>query len=98
MGEVASRLADRIVLTSANPRSENPQAIIDAVRRVIGIAHEVEPARARAIAAAIRAAQPSDVVLIAGKGHETYQEIAGRRLPFSDVVVAEQSLAAWRHE
>ena len=98
MGEVASRLADRVVLTSDNPRSENPMAIIDAIRSGVSIVHEVEPDRARAIAAAIRAAQPCDVVLIAGKGHETYQEIAGRRLPFSDVVVAEQSLAAWGHE
>jgi len=98
MGEVASRLADRIVLTSDNPRSENPQAIIEAIRSGVDIAHEVEPDRARAIAAAIRGAQPSDVVLVAGKGHETYQEIAGRRLPFSDVVVAEQALAAWGRE
>jgi len=98
MGEVASRLADRIVLTSDNPRSENPQAIIDAIRSGVSIAHDVEPDRARAIAAAIRSAQRSDVVLVAGKGHETYQEIAGRRLPFSDIVVAEQSLAAWRQE
>jgi UDP-N-acetylmuramyl tripeptide synthase len=98
MGEVASRLADRIVLTSDNPRSENPLAIIDSIRSGVSVAHEVEPDRARAIAGAIRAAQPSDVILIAGKGHETYQEIAGRRLPFSDVVVAEQSLAAWGRE
>ncbi len=95
MGEVASRLADRIVLTSDNPRSEDPLAIIESIRSGVGIAHEVEPDRARAIAAAVRGAQPGDVVLVAGKGHETYQEVAGRRQPFSDVVVAEQSLAAW---
>ena len=95
MGEVASRLADRIVLTSDNPRSENALAIIEAIRSGVGIAHDVEPDRARAIAAAIRDSKPGDVVLIAGKGHETYQEIAGRRLPFSDVIVAEQSIAAW---
>ena len=98
MGEIASRLSDRIVLTSDNPRGENPLAIIDAIRSGVSIAHEVEPDRARAIAAAIRGAQPCDVVLIAGKGHETYQEIAGRRLPFSDVVVSEQSIAAWGQE
>ena len=95
MGEVASRLADRVVLTSDNPRSENALAIIEAIRSGVSIAHEVEPDRARAIAAAVRDSKPGDVVLIAGKGHETYQEIAGRRLPFSDVVVAEQSIAAW---
>ncbi len=95
MGEVASRLADRIVLTSDNPRDEQPSAIIAEIRSGVSIAHDVEPDRAKAIAAAIRGARPGDVVLIAGKGHETYQEIAGRRLPFSDVVVAEQSIAAW---
>ena len=95
MGEVASRLADRIVLTSDNPRSENPMAIIDAIRSGVTISCEAEPDRAKAIAAAIRGAQRCDVVLVAGKGHETYQEISGRRLPFSDVVVSEQSLAAW---
>lgn len=95
MGEIASRLSDRIVLTSDNPRSENPLAIIDAIRSGIGTAHEVEPDRARAIAGAIQNANPGDVVLIAGKGHENYQEIAGKRLPFSDVVIAERSIAAW---
>ena len=95
MGEVASRLADRIVLTSDNPRSEDPLAIIAAIRSGVSIPHEAEPDRAKAIAAAIRSARDCDVVLVAGKGHETYQEIAGRRLPFSDVVVSEQSLAAW---
>jgi UDP-N-acetylmuramoyl-L-alanyl-D-glutamate--2,6-diaminopimelate ligase len=95
MGEVASRLADRIVVTSDNPRSEDPAAIIEAIRAGVSIAHESEPDRAKAIAAAIRNAKAGDVVLIAGKGHETYQEIAGKRYPFSDVVVAEQSIAAW---
>lgn len=95
MGEVASRVADRIVITSDNPRNEDPAEIIDAIRAGVTIAHECEPDRARAIASAIRGARAGDVVLIAGKGHETFQEIGGRRLPFSDAVVAEQAIAAW---
>ena len=95
MGEIASRLADRVVITSDNPRNEDPAMIIEAIRAGVSIGHDVEPDRAKAIAAAIRNAKASDVVLIAGKGHETYQEIAGKRHPFSDVVVAEQSIAAW---
>jgi UDP-N-acetylmuramoyl-L-alanyl-D-glutamate--2,6-diaminopimelate ligase len=95
MGEVASRMADRIVLTSDNPRSEDPAAIIAAIRSGVGIEHSVEPDRAKAIVAAIRGARPGDVVLIAGKGHEAYQEVAGRRLPFSDLAIAGQALAAW---
>jgi UDP-N-acetylmuramoyl-L-alanyl-D-glutamate--2,6-diaminopimelate ligase len=92
MGAVVSRLADRAVVTSDNPRSEDPLKIIEAIRGGISGACEVEPDRARAIEAAIAAAADQDVVLIAGKGHETYQEIAGRRLQFSDVEVAREAL------
>lgn len=97
MGEIASRTADRIVITSDNPRNEDPAAIIEAIRSGVSIEHSVEPDRAKAIVTAIRGARPGDVVLIAGKGHETYQEIAGKRVPFSDLVVAGQSIAAWGH-
>jgi UDP-N-acetylmuramyl tripeptide synthase len=95
MGEVASRLADRIWLTSDNPRSEQPQAILAAIRAGVSAAHELEPDRAAAIARAIGRAAANDVVLIAGKGHERYQEVAGKRLPFSDVAAAESALARW---
>lgn len=95
MGTIASRLADRVVLTSDNPRSEDPRAIIEAIRAGVTIAHEVEPDRAQAIDSAIGAAVPGDVVLIAGKGHETYQEARGARQPFSDLEVAGRALAAW---
>ncbi|MEO8203513.1 MAG: UDP-N-acetylmuramoyl-L-alanyl-D-glutamate--2,6-diaminopimelate ligase [Betaproteobacteria bacterium] len=95
MGEIASRLADRVVITSDNPRNEPPEAIIEAIRAGVSIDHDVEPDRAKAIAMAIRGAGPGDVILIAGKGHETYQEVAGRRTPFSDVVVAGQAIATW---
>ncbi len=84
MGAVAARLADRLVVTSDNPRSEDPLAIISQIAQGIARAHEREPDRARAIAHALAAADPQDVVLIAGKGHESYQEIAGKRLAFSD--------------
>ena len=95
MGEVAARGADRVILTSDNPRSEDPQAIIDEIR-VAAPAAAVEPDRRRAIALAIGEASPRDVVLLAGKGHETYQEIGGSFHPFSDVKEAEAALAARR--
>ncbi|MGH8707911.1 MAG: glutamate ligase domain-containing protein, partial [Burkholderiales bacterium] len=82
---IVSRLADRIVLTSDNPRGEDPLAILRDIQAGIGVAHELEPDRARAIEAAVGGAAAADVVLVAGKGHETTQEIAGRRLPFSDL-------------
>ena len=88
MGAVARKLADRALVTSDNPRGEDPLKII----RDIGLP-EVEPDRAAAIERAIAQAEPNDVVLIAGKGHESYQEIAGRRLPFSDAAVARAAAA-----
>ena len=93
MGAAASALADRVVLTSDNPRSEAPQAIVDAIRRGVTGPCEVELDRGQAIAGAIAAADAADVVLLAGKGHEPYQEIAGRRLPFSDAAEAAAALA-----
>ena len=95
MGAVASRHADSIVVTSDNPRGEDPAAIIAEITAAIPVAHEAIEDRRTAIARAIASARPEDVVLIAGKGHETYQEIAGRRLPFSDVLEAEEALARW---
>jgi UDP-N-acetylmuramoyl-L-alanyl-D-glutamate--2,6-diaminopimelate ligase len=94
MGEVARRLADRVVLTSDNPRGEDPRAIIDAIAAGAKGACEIEPDRARAIAGAIGAAAAADVVLLGGKGHETSQEVRGVRLPFSDEAVAREALAA----
>ncbi|OZI40907.1 UDP-N-acetylmuramoyl-L-alanyl-D-glutamate--2,6-diaminopimelate ligase [Bordetella genomosp. 1] len=86
MGRIAAELADRIVVTSDNPRSESPQAIIDQV--LAGVPRSTRAVvlvdRARAILQTVWAAQADDVVLLAGKGHETYQEIAGQKLPFDD--------------
>ncbi len=104
MGAVAARLSDLVVLTSDNPRSEDPTRIIDEIVR--GLAPTPEPGapkrartpyvievdRRRAIEHAIRVAKPGDLVLIAGKGHETYQVIGDRTLPFSDVDVARGAL------
>jgi UDP-N-acetylmuramoyl-L-alanyl-D-glutamate--2,6-diaminopimelate ligase len=92
MGMVAARLSDVVIITSDNPRGEDPQAIVAAIREGVTGECVVELDRAKAIGAAIASADAADVVLIAGKGHEGYQEIAGRRLPFSDAAVASAAL------
>jgi len=92
MGEVATRRADATILTSDNPRDEAPQAIIADIARGAPDARTI-PDRAEAIRAALAEADARDVVLIAGKGHEPYQEISGRRLPFSDAECAAAALA-----
>ena len=95
MGEVAERLADRAVVTSDNPRSESAQSIIDAI--VGGMTRaEVEADRGAAIHRVIVEADEHEVILLAGKGHEPYQEIAGVRYPFSDVEQARAALALRR--
>ena len=93
MGAVAARLADQVLVTSDNPRSEDPMTIISQIEKGIDKPHQVEADRARAIEQAIAQAASDDVVLIAGKGHEDYQEIAGKRLPFSDALAAREALA-----
>jgi len=96
MGEAATRLADRAYLTSDNPRDEDPLAIIAEVRAgaTAGASLVVEPDRAAAIGLALGQAQPGDVVLIAGKGHETGQDMGGVASPFDDRAVARHLLAA----
>jgi UDP-N-acetylmuramoyl-L-alanyl-D-glutamate--2,6-diaminopimelate ligase len=98
MGEVATRLADDVILTSDNPRSEDPLAIIDDIRSGIsaGVAAAVavEPNRRRAIESAVAEARPGDVVVIAGKGHETTQTIGDTVRPFDDRQVTRATLAA----
>jgi UDP-N-acetylmuramoyl-L-alanyl-D-glutamate--2,6-diaminopimelate ligase len=95
MGRAAAQGADEVWVTSDNPRNEDPRHIIDAILTGVTGKPHVEPDRARAIFEAIGGAHQGDVVLIAGKGHEDYQEIAGERLPFSDVLVAQKALEAW---
>jgi UDP-N-acetylmuramoyl-L-alanyl-D-glutamate--2,6-diaminopimelate ligase len=96
MGEAASRHADFVWLTSDNPRAEDPHAIIDEIRPGVSVPHEIRVDRREAIGAAIAAARAGDVVLLAGKGHEPYQEIGERRVPFSDADEARRALAGWR--
>jgi UDP-N-acetylmuramyl-tripeptide synthetase len=108
MGEVASQSADQVLLTSDNPRSESPEAIVQQILQgVPGLAGgdltklgalaggrvQVQVDRARAIEQALGSAAPNDVVLLAGKGHETEQEVAGQRYPFDDRAQARAALA-----
>ena len=100
MGAVAARLSDRIVLTSDNPRSEDPRAIIEDIER--GLPRDRMPPwlaivdREEAISRAVSDARPGDVVVVAGKGHEQHQVIGSRQVPFRDVSVARTALARRR--
>lgn len=94
MGEVAARLAHQVVITSDNPRSEDPAAIVARIAEGAPRATCIVD-RAEAIRQSVQAAGSDDVVLIAGKGHENYQEIAGVRHPFSDAEQATAALLAW---
>jgi UDP-N-acetylmuramoyl-L-alanyl-D-glutamate--2,6-diaminopimelate ligase len=101
MGMAAAELSDFVVLTSDNPRSEDPIAIMNdalvGVRR-FDTQHAIEPDRAKAIRIAIEQAGPDDVVLLAGKGHETYQIFKDRTIPFDDRDAARQALRSFGHE
>ena len=93
MGEIATRLADRVIVTSDNPRSEDPEAIIEEILAGTGPGVEHDADRRAAIATAISGARGGDVVVIAGKGHEQGQEFeGGRKIPFDDVTVALDAL------
>ncbi len=101
MGKIAAELADRVILTSDNPRTEDPQAILeqilagvpDALRSKVAL---VEVDRRRAIEYALHTAQAGELILLAGKGHEPYQIIGTAKLPFSDLEVAEEVAGAKR--
>ncbi|CAH1904394.1 UDP-N-acetylmuramoyl-L-alanyl-D-glutamate--2, 6-diaminopimelate ligase [Candidatus Nitrotoga sp. HW29] len=105
MGAIATQLADLSIITSDNPRSEAPLEIIAAIvsgitagkRETTGTYQIIED-RASAIAQAVLNAHATDIVLIAGKGHELYQEIKGVKYPFSDAEVAQRALLAWRSD
>jgi UDP-N-acetylmuramoyl-L-alanyl-D-glutamate--2,6-diaminopimelate ligase len=95
MGEIATRLADHVIVTSDNPRSEDPEAIIAEILAGAGRDVEHDADRRAAIVAAVSAAQAGDVVVIAGKGHEQGQEFeGGRKLPFDDVTVVREALSS----
>lgn len=92
MGAIAERLADRVILTSDNPRDEDPRSILNDIRGGMSRDCQIVPDRDAAIAQSIGQSKPGDVILIAGKGHENYQEVRSVRLPFSDIEVARQAL------
>lgn len=98
MAAAAERGADRVLFTSDNPRGENPDAIIEQMRAGLDRpgAVQVETDRRRAVALAVSQAGADDVVLVAGKGHEDYQEVAGERHPMDDRDLAREALAAWQ--
>jgi len=96
MARVAERLADTILVTSDNPRTEDPEAIIGEI--IAGFENPgservtVQPDRRKAIELAIENARPDDIILLAGKGHETYQIIGTKKFDFSDKDIAGQCL------
>ena len=95
MASIAEKLSDKVIVTSDNPRQEDPMGILhDITKGFRGNYHEVFLDRESAIRRAIEIAAPRDIVLIAGKGHETYQETQSGRQPFSDVMVAARAIAA----
>ena len=97
MGQAAGEGSDFVVATSDNPRTEEPLAILAEIEpglKATGARYTVEPDRAAAISLALNEAKAGDVVLIAGKGHEKEQMIAGRSIPFDDAEVALSALAA----
>jgi UDP-N-acetylmuramoyl-L-alanyl-D-glutamate--2,6-diaminopimelate ligase len=97
MAEVAERLADGVVVTDDNPRNEAPEQILEGIRSGFSnpAAVTFSHGRAQAIASLIAAARAEDVVVLAGKGHEDYQEVRGERLPFSDLEEACRALSVW---
>jgi UDP-N-acetylmuramoyl-L-alanyl-D-glutamate--2,6-diaminopimelate ligase len=96
MGRIASELSDVAIVTSDNPRSEEPEAIVREILEGVTGPVEVQVDRRTAISRAIEQARPGDVVVIAGRGHEREQEVAGRRLPFDDREVARTALRRQR--
>jgi len=93
MGLIADRLADEVIVTSDNPRNEDPLQIIEEINEGIERPDVIlEPDRREAIFTAIRLADPTDIVLIAGKGHETYQLVSGQKHPFNDKTVAAEAV------
>ncbi len=92
MGKIASELANAVVVTSDNPRTEDPQKIIAEIAEGLHGNFAIEEDRAKAISVGIFSAKPGDIVLIAGKGHEEYQEVNGKKYPFSDLEEAKEVL------
>ena len=101
MGEIGGRLADHCILTSDNPRTENPMVILAAIEKGIkptGKSYEVIENRREAINRALRIAEDGDVIVLAGKGHETYQEIMGIKRPFDEKAIVSDLLLEMKKE
>ncbi len=98
MASVASKLADKVMVTSDNPRGEAPEMIIADVIDGLTVSYEVEINRELAINKAVQSAKLGDIVLLAGKGHENYQEIAGVKYPFDDALIAQSALAKYQEQ
>ncbi|MCP5233723.1 MAG: UDP-N-acetylmuramoyl-L-alanyl-D-glutamate--2,6-diaminopimelate ligase [Zoogloeaceae bacterium] len=98
MGEVARTCADRVLITSDNPRSEDPLAILVDIAAGAGAHAEQVVDRSEAILRAVLEAGANDVVVVAGKGHEPYQEVHGQRLPYSDIAEVRKALQAWERQ
>ena len=96
MGGIAATLGDLAILTSDNPRSEDPDAILNEMLEGVGQEQKKKVLRIsdrkEAIRAAVQMADRGDIILIAGKGHETYQEIQGKRFPFNDKQIVHEAL------
>ncbi len=93
MGRIASEIADEVILTSDNPRDEDPELILDEIERgIVGKRYMRFSDRAEAVRVAFSMLKRGDVLLVAGKGHERYQEIAGRKYPFSDQEILMQCM------
>jgi UDP-N-acetylmuramoyl-L-alanyl-D-glutamate--2,6-diaminopimelate ligase len=102
MARLAASLSDQAILTSDNPRSEDPEAILNEMEAgLVSADHKAKSLRItdrrNAIRTAVQLARPGDVVLVAGKGHETYQEIKGERFPFDDKLELTNALNARAH-
>ena len=99
MGEIGGRLADLCILTSDNPRTEDPMAILEAIEKGINLTgkpYEIIENRREAIRRAMTIAKEGDIIVLAGKGHETYQDIMGVKRPFDEKVVVQELLAEFR--
>ncbi len=101
MGSIASELSDKVIFTADNPRSEDPNAIIDEMKQGVGASNKRKVValvnREEAIKTACLLASPNDIILVAGKGHEDYQEINGKRLPFDDRKILSEMLNLMEH-
>ena len=101
MGEVAGRVADYTIVTTDNPRTEDPKEIIQEIEKGISKTkgkYEVEVDRKKAIKKAIKMMNKRDIVILAGKGHETYQEINGKKYPFDERIIVKEILGEKKND